>query len=486
MKKAFLSICLILLALCLLFSGCAARGKIFIRAGKEKISFSVYRLYLSRMKGSLAAAGEEVDNAKYWATYLNTDNLTTAEYYENQVFEGLKQIAAALLIYEEEGLRLDKETEKEIEEWIDALIEDLGEGSKSQLNSVLAAYGANITTLRDAARIEAKIAQLKTHLYGENGELVSDSAKEEFYQATYFRGRQMLISASYHDHEKDADGNTVYFLLDDAGNLLDRIAYDTENGTPSGEIDRFGDAVYRKAGGVAYDTENGTPSAEKARDDRGDLIYYTEEGKIAYDTAKGHATEEKDANGDTVYRKMIVAYLRDTEKASPRYYYETKDGKEDEKIVSYSEEEMEKRRLVAQKIAEDVGGNTARFLAYAEEYSDSLAFDAKYAPNGLYFAKGATTGDSLFNTLSAALFSAEVGTVTLLSSDAGYYLLLREELDDGAYANSENSVWFATFSTLLTEAMLQKRAEPYLEKLKINEKLKENADIASLAANVSI
>ena len=486
MKKFSRSLLLLLLAAALLFCGCAARGKILIRAGKEKISFSVYQLYLSRMKGSLASAGESVNDAKYWATYLSTDNLTTAEYYQNQVFEGLKQIAAALLIYKEEGLKLSKETEQEIEDWIDALIEDVGEGSKSQLNSVLSAYGANITTLRDAARIEAKIAQLKVHLYGENAELVSDAAKEEFYQANYYRGRQMLISATYHDHEKDADGNTVYYLLGEDGNLSNKIAYDTENGTPDGTTDQNGDAVYRKNGGIAYDVENGTPSEDEKRDDRGDVIYYTEGGKIAYDQVNGTATDETDENGDTIYRRRVVAYLRDTAKASPLYYYEEKDGKQIEKTVSYTEEEMVKRYLVAQKIAADAANNPSLFAAFAEEYSDSLAFDERYAPNGLYFAKDTTTADSLFSTFSAALFTLNVGEIALLTSDAGYYLLMRETLDAGAYAADANSVWFATFSTLLTEYMLQKRAEPYLEKLKINEKLKDNADITALAANVSI
>ena len=184
MKKKLIPVVAFLLAALLLLSGCASHGKTLIEAGNTEISVNVFQLYLSRMKGSLKSAGNDVNNQEFWDTYVGLDNQTQSDYYTHQVFEGLRQIAAALVLYDELGLALDPAVTEEIDLWIETLIEEVGEGSKSQLNSVLSAYGANITVLRDAALIEAKIAQLKTHLYGEDGSLISDVVKEQFYQDT--------------------------------------------------------------------------------------------------------------------------------------------------------------------------------------------------------------------------------------------------------------------------------------------------------------
>ena len=47
MKQKLISLLAALLALLMLFSGCAAHGKTLIEAGDEKISINVFQLYLS-------------------------------------------------------------------------------------------------------------------------------------------------------------------------------------------------------------------------------------------------------------------------------------------------------------------------------------------------------------------------------------------------------------------------------------------------------
>ena len=56
MKQKLISLLAALLAVLMLFSGCAAHGKTFIEAGREEISINVFQLYLSRMKGSARSA----------------------------------------------------------------------------------------------------------------------------------------------------------------------------------------------------------------------------------------------------------------------------------------------------------------------------------------------------------------------------------------------------------------------------------------------
>ncbi len=470
MKKSILSILTLLLALVLLLCSCSNHGKTLLEAGKNEVSVNVYKLYLSRMRGSLSDAGNSVNSDKYWNTYLSTDGLTVKDFYSEQVFEGLRQITAALYLYDELGLELSKETKNSIEEWIDTLIEEVGEGSKSQFNSILSAYGANVTVLKDAAIIEAKIEQLKVYLYGEDGSMIGSTAKEEFYQDSYYRGYQMLLANYYYDHEKK-DGYSVYY--GEGG----KIAYDTVNGVATEELDGNGDTVYREFGPIAYDTENGTPTEE--RDEEGYRIYVDGDGKIAYDKEKGKATDKTDKNGDTVYRHWVVAY--DTEKGTLKYY-EDKEG--NRKTKKYDAEEMGRTLWMANQIAEKCKGNEALFLSQMAAYGDNQAFNEKMAPNGMYFSAGSMTGEDVFYTFSTELAKLEVGELVVLESDSGYYILMRAGLDEGAWSKSENSSWFSSFTGLCMEYMLQKKTADYLQYVTVDEDLKKSVDITMVGTNL--
>ena len=483
MKKRLISILALALAALFLATGCGSSGKTLIKSPGGKISVNVYELYLSRMKGTLARAGENVNSAAYWEQYTSLDGETLADYYEGRVLEGLKQIAAALCLYDELGLKLPAETKKDIDEWIDGLVESVGGGSKAVLNSVLASYGANIETLREASLIEAKIEQLKTELYGENASKVLSTAKEEFYQLTYYRGKQMLIANYYHEYDTDADGRMIYYKTNADGTIdKGQIAYDT---AATAETDGEGNTVYKTFGAIAYDTA-ATASAD--RDAVGDIVYYTADGKIAYDTANGVAAAVKngegetvpelDKNGDRVYRKWVTAY--DAANGAP-YYHLDKNG--DNVIAYYTEAEMSKRLWIAERICADCKGNEPLFDAYTEEFSDNTAFNETYAPNGLYFAAGTTTSDTVFHTISTELAKLEIGELSVLASDSGYYIIMRVALDEGAWQAEENAAWFTALNTLVVEYMLQKRTAAYMEQIKLDEALLATVDITKVAAN---
>ncbi|MBO5355701.1 MAG: hypothetical protein J6B09_06515 [Clostridia bacterium] len=496
MKQKLISLLALLLAALMLFSGCAAHGKTFIEAGSEDISINVFQLYLSRMKGTLAAAGHDVNNADFWATieHLNGKDQTRSEYFTNQVLEGLKQIAAALCLYDELGLRLDPAVEDEIDLWIDELIEEVGEGSKSQFNSVLSAYGANITVLRDAAIIEAKLDQLRTELYGEDGSRIGPTKKEQFYKDNYYRGYQMLISNAYHDHDRDDDDRTVYYVANAEGNLIQGedgslvIAYDT-TATPE---TKDGVTVYYKFGDIAYDVEQ-IPKTDAngnfVRDAEGNKIFVDEHGKVAYDKKNGRPATKKDGdqtvpeideNGNTVYRKWVIAY--DTKNGKPNYKY---NAKGENLLANYTEDEMAKRLLKAEEIAKTCQGNTALFLEYMKAFGENQDFNNTYAPNGMYFTTGSYNADTIFSTFSVELAKMQVGDLMILNSSSGYYILMRSELDDGAWQQEANSRWFSSLTDLVIESTLQDKlkAEGYLDRIVVNEALLGTVDITMVAAN---
>ena len=428
MKRTIVKLLALALALVLalgVLAGCANHGKTMIKVRNNEISVNLYQLYLSRMKGELALSGENVTADSFWATIVSMDGTTMEEYYNAQVLEGMRQIAAALYLYDELGLSLDRDTKKSIDEWIDVLVEELADGSKAQMNALLAAYGANLTVLRDAAILEAKIEQLKSHLYGEGGSLIAATALEEFYQDTYYRGYQMMISSTYYKHDRDADNRSIYYQKDGV-----KIAYDTENGVLSeGEVDKNGDPVYRlkKADGEGL-------------------------GEIAYDKVNGERKYYKDASGNMV-------------------------------LTTYTEEEMTERYETLEAIAEECRGKPELFLEYAEKWSDNPDFNDTYAPNGMYFSTGTYTSDAVFGTFALELAKLEVGELAILESGDGYYLIMRAPLDTGAWQNDANTAWFGSLVTLCTEYLLQQRTKQYLHFVKLDEEIVASASIADVSPN---
>jgi len=443
MKKKLIAVLAACLAFLLLFSGCASHGKTLLKAGGEEISVNVFQLYLSRMKGELAKAGNPVTDENYWNTYISTDHTTNADFYTTQVLEGLRHVAAAMIMYEESGLKLPKDTEDEIDAWIDELIEADGGGSKATLNSILSAYGANVTVLRDSAILEAKLAQLKEHLYGKGGSLLADTVLEEYYKATYYRGYQMQIANYYYDHEKDEDGVAVRYTDDEFKN----IAYLSQS-----VIDKLDAAEREKYVSVS----NEGKYLEKYGKKYGDTILLYREG-------------------DT----EVVAY--DKENGVIHYSY---DGEGNYIVKPYTEVEMQARRDRAYAIAAECVDKEALFLQYANEFSDNSDFNSTYAPNGMYFSVGSYTTDTVFGSFSAELAKLEEGATTVVGSDSGYYILMRVGLDTGAWKNEANARWFTTLRGLALEYMLQQKTTPYLDRVEVDEELLETVDITMVSSNV--
>ena len=496
MKRILIPVMALLLAAVLLLSGCGAHGVTLIEAGDNELSVNLFRFYLSRAKGSLAYQGEAVGLESYWSTWVN-DTQTRAEFYNAQVFEAFRLYAAALMLYDDLGLSLSDADEAQIDADVQSLIDYHANGSETELDAILSAYGANTTVLRDSYILETKLKQLKEYLYGTNGALISAEHKESFYQEKYSRVKQIWLADSYYAYELDECGNPVYYLLNSDGSLGE-IAYDTVKGVAEQTPD--GKTVYRKFGIISYDKTSEGVFKSDERDDEGYLIYYTDEQKtaIAYDTIdgtpstvvneQGETVPELDAKGNQVYRKWVYAYQTDPEKVSVKYTLN--DGKYVEK--DYSPEEMARRLWIAGKIYdacmeyEDYDDREAAFLTYAEMYSDS-AMD-----NGMYFMEGTSSAYSdvpTVQSIAEAIEKVEVGNLHVLKSDTGYHVLMRCELDTGAWGNEGNSKWFDTsrhsMVYYLIEHMLelQLRNGGYLERLVINEQAKISASITGVSAN---
>ncbi len=392
----------------------------------QKIPLSFYELMLSRMKGELARNQYEVDDESFWNSDSGVNGQNYEEYYNDAVLENCKTYLAALAVFEELDLKLPQSYYDSIDEEIEFYISYDGNDSKDKFNEILKPYGVDIKSLRQAYVIEAKVDYLRSYLYGADAQLVGDTVKEEYYNDNYYRFKQILIANYYYEYEKDENGNLIYFS--------------TETGNP------------------VYDEENGKPKYDEAgnmiRDEAGNPIYYDEEGNILYDTENGVTSVVKDEDGEG-----IMHY--------------------------YPEEELEKRKQQAQDIASKISlGNYAAFESAMEENNDASSGSENF-PDGYYLSdiESSLYEEYMIDILDK-LKELETGETAVVETEYGYHVIMRYELDEGAYSKSENESWFTNFnSSLITELFLD-RCGKYLPQItEIPENLSKSKSIKELGIN---
>lgn len=207
-RKNFKQLISLLLCLVLtvgfLTSCSSSMGETLMSLEGKEITVNMYRLWLSRVKGSYGGSDDTV-----W-DQLSDDGRTY-----NDVFTGfVKQNAMTLLCvlheFDKLSLKLPKEELDAIDETMETILKERGEGDKTALNSQLSQYGVNYDILREIYVIEAKMNHLKEYLYGENGaEPISDNIKNEYYQNNYIRIKQIFFYTA-NKPVTDGDGNYVY------------------------------------------------------------------------------------------------------------------------------------------------------------------------------------------------------------------------------------------------------------------------------------
>ena len=112
-----------LVALCMLLcclGGCTSSGKTMMElkgdGASVKMSVNVFQLYLSRMKGMIAASvGEDALTDSYWDVKVDQNLTTRNEQYTNQILEEAKTYLAALYLFELKELELSDELREQQE-----------------------------------------------------------------------------------------------------------------------------------------------------------------------------------------------------------------------------------------------------------------------------------------------------------------------------------------------------------------------------------
>ena len=439
MKKIILRASALLLALlmaALCFASCGNKsGKTLMTLQKDgktvTLSVNTYELMLSRMKGTLCyygytANGVTADKDGFWSyidKFNGVDTQTIDEYYRSSILDNCRTYLAALYMFEEKGLSLSAAEEEAVQEMLDELLQTDGNGSKTKLNSVLAAYGVNYDILKEAYLMEAKIAALQKALYGENASAVGENLKTEFMNEHYVHFHQIFLPSYTYVCEKDKNGDIIYYHTD--GDHKDHIYYDTYNGVKD---ERNGEAV---------------------KDKNGDVIYYVPSSdytKIAYDSVNGQPS-----------------YVPNTDSSG----YQTE---------SLSAEKLEELKARANELVTDLQGCTAEEFEQAIVKESDDVSDASTYNDGYYLQKGieySASGSSYvyLEEIVEKLEGMQVGDIALVSSAFGYHIIMKYEHTEKAYEKEENETWFENFNTALIEKLFLEACQSYYPYITVDDKV---------------
>ena len=217
-------------------ASCGGKENTVMELGGTVITENMIEFWLSRYKaqfvyyyGDPICQQYDLDNIEqFWPIKdEGGSGKTYDEIMSEFIYENAETYLCALYLFDQYGLSLPKETEADVDAYIDELCEKNASGSKSEFNGILENYGVNRKQLRELYLIDAKVDYLQEYLFGTNGTLgVTKVDKEKYYQENYARMRQICFFINERP-ETDSNGDLV---LDSEGNIkyIDMTAAETQ------------------------------------------------------------------------------------------------------------------------------------------------------------------------------------------------------------------------------------------------------------------
>lgn len=413
------------------------KSPIILRYEKQKIDTAFYEFMLSRVKGDLENSGYDVDSDAFWSTKIEGSDMTYEEYYNQRVLEDCKNYLSALALFDElvaEGdiSGLPQAYYDEIDEQVQLYIDlgYIGDGSEDKLDELLSEYGIDTKTLREIYIAEAKIQYVKEYIYGgTDASKIGDNVKKEHYEENYYRFKHILIGNFYYEYVRDEFGNIIYFNGEDGPAL-----YDYEKGE---KRDDDGDGMYNK-------------------DSNKEIIAYDKDtGEYVYDTENG-----------------VTRFVTDDKGAIKKFYY--------------TKEQMAQRLQTANQICNI---DKKDFEAFEEKGADS-SINTDYSKtfentSGIYMSElEKSTYSGYMHEMLNKVKTMQIGDIAMIEGDDGYHVIMKYDLDDGAYEAKGNDKWFQSFNSSLIDKLFFDKCQGYFDDIEVNQKGLENArSIRDIGAN---
>ena len=77
----------------------------------------------------------------------------------------------------------------------------------------------------------------------------------------------------------------------------------------------------------------------------------------------------------------------------------------------------------------------------------------------------------------------EVGEIAMVESDYGYHVVMKYELDKGAYSNEANAEWFEGFNESVADMLFTNKCMEYADRIETDEELIATVDMSAVKPN---
>ena len=289
MKKSVLRICAALTALLLALIqlvSCSSLGTPVMTLGKTEITGSMIEFWMSRYKAQFEYSyGQSLKTAyglssvdSIWKVKVKDDSAETYDdMFSSYIFDNAKTYLCALYLFDQFGLKLPDSTVKKTDETINEYVTNLADGSKSEFNAILAAYGINMKILRELYLADEKVSYLREYLFGSNGtEPITTQQIEDYYQKNYLRMKQICVFINQRPKQNE-DGT---YVTDSSGKTQYTTMTADENAAARTKIE---EALAKIDGGEDFEKALSEYDENKADDGYKNGIYMSAESSFGND-----------------------------------------------------------------------------------------------------------------------------------------------------------------------------------------------------------
>lgn len=289
MKKSVLRICAALTALLLALIqlvSCSSLGTPVMTLGKTEITGSMIEFWMSRYKAQFEYSyGQSLKTAyglssvdSIWKVKVKDDSAETYDdMFSSYIFDNAKTYLCALYLFDQFGLKLPDSTVKKTDETINEYVTNLADGSKSEFNAILAAYGINMKILRELYLADEKVSYLREYLFGSNGtEPITTQQIEDYYQKNYVRMKQICVFINQRPKQNE-DGT---YVTDSSGKTQYTTMTADENAAARTKIE---EALAKIDGGEDFEKALSEYDENKADDGYKNGIYMSAESSFGND-----------------------------------------------------------------------------------------------------------------------------------------------------------------------------------------------------------
>ena len=149
-------ISILLLTSLILCSVSCSGGNYALKYGSTTVSENEYLYWLSSYKALfLKYYLNNSDTDEAWNMQISDNGVTIAELLEGVALDNIKNNTVCLELFKKSGLKLTKDQENSVDEYINSLVE--AAGSRSALDNALSAFGVSTSSLKSIYLDEERI-----------------------------------------------------------------------------------------------------------------------------------------------------------------------------------------------------------------------------------------------------------------------------------------------------------------------------------------